>query len=219
MLKTGMDATTPSIAPPSAPQDTRLIDDPQKLQMALAPIKQQLLQALREPGSAASLAAQLDLPRQRLGYHLRALEEAGLVRLVEERRRRGFTERILVADAQSFVVDPGLLDRQQKSIQTQDRFAAQHLINMAGQIVRDLTRMQSAAGQAGQRLLSFSIEAEVGFAKPGEFEDFARELAEALAQLARKYPKSPRRRAYRVAIGALPAAAKASAPPQPKVSS
>ena len=35
------------------------------------------------------VAKALDEPRQRVNYHLRALEDHGLVRLVEQRQRRG----------------------------------------------------------------------------------------------------------------------------------
>lgn len=184
---------------------SRLIEDPEKVLLALSPIRRELLEALREPGSAASLAARLKLPRQRLGHHLRALEAAGLVRLVEERRRRGFVERVLIADAQAFIVDPGLLDRRNRAIQTQDKFASTHLVNVAAEIVREVTRMQGAADEAEQRLLTFTIEAEVGFAKPRQFEEFTHELAEALATIARKYPADRERRGYRVLIGAHPA--------------
>lgn len=187
-------------------QRTVLIDDPEKALIALTPLRRQLLEALREPGSAASLAGRLQLPRQRLGYHLRALEAAGLVRLVEERRRRGFTERVLVADAQAFVLDPALLDRQKADIETQDRFAAQHLVGVAAEIVREVTRMRSAADAAGQRLLTFTIEADVGFEKPQDFEDFTYHLADAIAELARRYPSGEGRRAYRVVTGAHPSA-------------
>ncbi|MEZ5248652.1 MAG: helix-turn-helix domain-containing protein [Ilumatobacteraceae bacterium] len=40
-------------------------------------------------GSATTLAASLCLPRQQVNYHLRVLEDLGLVHLAEERRRRG----------------------------------------------------------------------------------------------------------------------------------
>ena len=64
--------------------------DAAKARAALTPLRRELLERLHEPGSASSLAGQLDLPRQKLAYHLRVLEEAGLVKLVEERPRRGF---------------------------------------------------------------------------------------------------------------------------------
>jgi hypothetical protein len=48
----------------------------------------------------------LALPRQQVGYHLRALEQAGLVELVEERRKGNCIERIVRAAACSYVISP-----------------------------------------------------------------------------------------------------------------
>ena len=58
-----------------------------------------LVRELVEPDSAAGLAKRLGLPRQRLNYHLRELEAAGLLELVEERRRGNCVERIVRAVA------------------------------------------------------------------------------------------------------------------------
>ena len=74
---------------PKEAAKTSLIEDADRARLALSPLRRRILRALREPGSASSLAAALKLPRQRIGYHLRALEAAGLVELVEERARRG----------------------------------------------------------------------------------------------------------------------------------
>ena len=189
--------------------DTALIEDTERARLALDPIKHALLAALREPGSAASLAKRLKLPRQKLGYHLRALEAAGLVRLVEERPRRGFVERVLIAEANAFVLDPMLLAGTDRAAEAQDRYAAQHLVRTAGTVVREVTRMQGAAERAGQRLLTFTIEADVGFAQPRDLEDFAAALAQSVAALAERYaPDGDRRRSHLV-MGAHPAAAAA----------
>ena len=53
----------------------------------------------REPASATEVAARLGESRQRVNYHVRALERGGLVELVEERARRGCTERVVRATA------------------------------------------------------------------------------------------------------------------------
>jgi DNA-binding transcriptional ArsR family regulator len=189
-----------------------LIDDAGKALLALDPVKRHLLKALREPGSAASLAKRLGLPRQQLGYHLRALEEAGLVRVVEERKRRGFVERVLVAAADAFVLDPALLGADH-AVDMQDAHAAAHLVQAAGTVVREVTRMRSAAEAAGQRLLTFTIEADIGFAQPQDFEDFTQALAQAVAELAARYPPWPDRRGYHLVMGAHPAVAKPPAKP------
>lgn len=181
-----------------------LIDDIDRARLALSPLRRTLLEALREPGSAASLAGRLGMPRQKLGYHLRALEEAGLVRLVEERRRRGFMERLLVAEA--LVLDPGLVSPT-TAAEKQDRHAAAHLVGVASGVVREVTRMAGAAEAEGKRLLTLSIEADIGFAAPQEFEAFAQRLAQAAEAIAKDYPAGDGRRGYRLIAAAHPAVA------------
>jgi DNA-binding transcriptional ArsR family regulator len=72
-----------------AERAVRLVEEPDRLRAALTPLRRRLLELLRVPTSATELAATLGLPRQKVNYHVRALEAAGLVRLVEERQRRG----------------------------------------------------------------------------------------------------------------------------------
>ena len=66
--------------------------------VGLTPAWWQVLGAtLDEPLTVAEIARRvgLGLARQKVAYHLRVLEQAGLVELVELRQRRGFTERVL----------------------------------------------------------------------------------------------------------------------------
>lgn len=86
-----------------------LLAEPDELRGALAPLRRRLLVRLRTPASATELARELGMGRQKINYHLRKLEDAGLVELVELRRRRGCQERVLRARADAFVVDPGVL--------------------------------------------------------------------------------------------------------------
>lgn len=185
---------------------TALIDDADRARLALSPMRKRLLMALREPGSASSLAALLDLPRQRLGYHLRALEKAGLIELVEERKRRGFVERVFIARADAFFVDPSILGEPPEAV-AQDRFAAEHLVSVAAGIVRDVSRMRQAAAEAEQRLLTVTVEADVGFDTPAQLDAFAEDVAEAVAKLARTYSAQGSKRRYRMVVGVHPAVA------------
>jgi DNA-binding transcriptional ArsR family regulator len=180
----------------------RYLDEPDQVRVALSPIRRRLLDLLREPSSASRLAEELDLPRQRVNYHLKELEKAGLIALVEQRQRRGFTERILRAADATLVVDPGLMGRAFEGIQ--DQYAAEHLIEMAAGTVREVARMQAKAGEAGQRLLTFTVEAEVRFAEPGDLHRFTEALAEAIRQTVESFD-SPGGRPYRLIAGGHPA--------------
>jgi DNA-binding transcriptional ArsR family regulator len=184
----------------------QLVGDPDRVRTALSPMRRRLLERLREPASATRLAAELGLSRQRVNYHLRALEHAGLVELVEERRRRGCTERILAARADAFVVDPAVLGAL-RSVDAQDRHAAEHLIGAASDVVRDVARMQAAADRSGTRLLTFTLETEVLFASPADIERFAGRLADLLAETAAEHGTPRGGRPYRVVVGGHPAPA------------
>lgn len=81
-----------------------------RVRLLLPPLRRRILERLREePDSAAGLARKFDLPRQRVSYHLHELARAGLLELVEERRRRGCIERTFRPAACVYVVArPGI---------------------------------------------------------------------------------------------------------------
>jgi DNA-binding transcriptional ArsR family regulator len=161
-----------------------------------------VLAELKEPASASALADRLGETRQRVNYHVRELEKGGLVELVEQRRRRGCTERVLRATARAVVVDPEIVG--DLSTATQDRFAVDTLLAASARTLRDLAAMREAAATAGKRLATFTIEAEVGFARPADIQRFADALAERVAELAARFAAPGVRRRYRVVIGGLP---------------
>ena len=187
-----------------------LLDDLDTALLALAPIRRRILTALTEPASAAGLAEQLGLPRQNIGYHLNALEAAGLVQLAGERRKRGFTERLFVA-AQNHVFDPGMMQApaDPDAVEAQDRHAADHLIKTASTMVRDVARMRQDAAAEGSRLLTLTVEADVTFAAPADFDAFTEEVSAAVTALARKYA-APSGRRYRLTAAAHPAVSKST---------
>jgi DNA-binding transcriptional ArsR family regulator len=187
----------------ATPTRIGLLGEPERVRLALSPIRRRLLERLRDPASATELARELGLSRQRINYHLRALEDAAMVELVEERPRRGFTERVLAARADAFVVDPGVMGSR-ATIEAQDRYAAEHLIGAASDVVRDVVRMQGAAQRANTRLLTFTIEADVRFAEPADLERFCEHLAELVAHAAATHGTATGGRRYRLVLGGHP---------------
>lgn len=154
----------------------------------LDPARQELLAHLHEPDSAAGLARRLRLPRQRVNYHLRELERAGLVELVEERRKGNCVERVLRATARSFVISPEALGALGPDPETAgDRFSSAYLIAAAGRAIRDLGVMEGRARREGKRIATLTLEADVRFASAASRAAFAEELAEAVARIAAKY--------------------------------
>jgi hypothetical protein len=58
--------------------DIQVIDDPAAATVALEPMRSRLLSELVTPASAATLATRVGLARQKINYHLHALEAHGL---------------------------------------------------------------------------------------------------------------------------------------------
>jgi DNA-binding transcriptional ArsR family regulator len=176
----------------------------------LQPLRQQILEGLRQPESASGIARRLGLPRQKVNYHLRELEKGGFVELVEERRRGNCTERVVRATARSYLISPealGALGSDPEKIQ--DRFSAAYLVATAGQAVREVGEMQGRAAQAGKRLATLTLASEVRFASADKRNAFTEELAMALAGLAAKYHDegAPEGRRFRFFVGGYPAPA------------
>ena len=133
--------------------DVEVIDDPAAAVVALDPVRARLLSALAEPALRGDARRRLGLARQKVNYHLRALEAHGLVRVVEERRWGGLTERVLVATAASYVVSPAAMGAAASDPgRTSDRLSARYLIALAARIVREVAQLARRAEAEDKRL-------------------------------------------------------------------
>jgi predicted ArsR family transcriptional regulator len=187
--------------------DVEVIDDPAAAVVALDPVRARLLAELAEPGSAATLAARLGLPRQKVNYHLRTLEAHGLVRVAAERRWGGLTERLLVATAASYVVSPGALgEAATDPARASDRLSARYLVAVAARLVREVGGLARRAEDAGRRLPTLTIDTEVRFGSAAERAAFTDDLAAAVAALVARYhdESAPGGRRHRLVVAAHP---------------
>jgi len=168
--------------------DVTVIEDPAAAEASLDPIRSRLLAELSEPASASSLAAKLGVGRQKLNYHLRALERHGLVELVEERRKGNMTERVLRATAASYVISPAALAAVEPDPdRSPDRLSALWLLALAARLVKEVGELIGRSGRARQALATFAIDAEVRFASASDRAAFAAELSDAVERLTAKY--------------------------------
>ena len=187
--------------------DIQVIDDPAVATVALEPTRSRLLAELASPASAATLAARVGLARQKVNYHLHALETHGLVQLAEERKWGGLTERLLVATAASYVVSPGALGPVAVDPQRQvDRLSASYLIALGARLTREVGFLVRRARDAGKRLATLAVDVEVRFRSAAERAAFTAELSEAIATLVAKYhdASAPGGRAFRLVVVAHP---------------
>jgi DNA-binding transcriptional ArsR family regulator len=179
----------------------------------LDPVRQRLLAELRQPDSATGLARRLRLPRQRLNYHLRVLESAGLVELVEERRKGNCLERVVRATARSFVISPDALGPLGVLADAApDRLSSAYLLAAAGRTIREVGALEECARQEQKRLATLTLDGEVRFASAESRAAFAEELAAAVARLSAKYhdERAPGGRRFRLLAAVHPAASEAA---------
>jgi len=187
--------------------DIAVIDDPAAAEVSLDPVRTRLLAELAEPGSATTLAARVGLSRQKVNYHLRALERHGLVELVEERRKGNVTERILRATAASYVISPAALAAVQPDpTRAPDHLSARWLLAVAARLVRDVGALITGASAARKPVATFALDGEVRFASAADRAAFAEELSGALAALIAKYHDAAAGggRSYRVIVAIHP---------------
>jgi len=184
-----------------------VIDDPAAATVALEPVRSRLLAELAEPASAATLAARLGIPRQKVNYHLRALEAHGLVRVAETRQWGGLTERLLVASAASYVVSPSALGPAASDPDRgANRLSASYLIALAARIVREVSDLLRRSEEVDKRLPTLSIDAEIRFRSAADRAAFTNDLADAIKRLVSRYhdESAPGGRAHRLVVVAHP---------------
>jgi DNA-binding transcriptional ArsR family regulator len=187
-----------------AVHDIEVIEDTAAAVVALDPVRARLLGELSEPASAASLAARLGIPRQKVNYHLRALELHGLVELAGERRHGGLTERLLQATAASYLVSPAAVDEGAVDpARAPDQLSARYLIALGGRLVREVGELDRRAGAAGVRLPTMAIDTEIRFHSAEDRAAFADALAEAVVALVARYHHDDGR-PHRLVVAAHP---------------
>jgi len=188
--------------------DVEVIDSPAAAVVALDPVRSRLLSELGAPASAATLAHRVGLARQKVSYHLRALEDHRLVREVGRRRWGGLSERLMVATASSYVVAPEALgavasDPARGGL---DRLSAGYLIALAARVVREVGALVRRAVETDKRLATLSIDSEIRFRSAAERAEFSQELATSVAELVARYhdAAAPAGRSHRLLVLAHP---------------
>jgi len=187
--------------------DVEVIADPAAAVVALYPLRARLLAELAEPGSASTLAPRVGLSRQKVNYHLRTLEAHGLVRMVEERRWGGLTERMLVASAASYVVSPAALGQAANDPgRASDKLSARYLVAVAARIVREVGDLARRADAEEKRLPTLALDTEIRFRSPADRAAFTEDLAAAVTLLVSRYhdPSAPDGRPHRLVVAAHP---------------
>jgi DNA-binding transcriptional ArsR family regulator len=181
-----------------------VIESPGAAAAALDPVRARLLEELTVPASASGLAAKVGLARQKVNYHLKALEAHGLIKLSEERRHGGITERVLQASASSYVVSPAAVSASAADPEANpDHLSAGYLVALAGRMVREVGTLARRAGASGKRLPTMTIDTTIRFRSAADRAAFADDLTTAVLDLAARYHHDDGR-PHRLVVAAHP---------------
>jgi DNA-binding transcriptional ArsR family regulator len=216
-----MAASTPTTrtASPSAPDRLTVLRRPEQAAALMHPIRRRILGRLREPDSAAGVARALDLPRQKVNYHVRLLEKDGLVEEVDRRPAGNCVERVVRATATHWLIGPQVLgDLEARPEDVPDRFSSGYLVALAARTIREVADLRRHADDAGLKLPTLSMDGEVRFASAEDQNAFATELADAVTRLVARFHDdgAPRGRSFRLVVGSHPLPTPAEDPTTPR---
>lgn len=187
--------------------DVTAIEDAKAAMASLDPIRSRLLAELAVPSSASALGLRLGLPRQKVNYHLRTLEEHGLIELAEERKKGNVIERVMRASAASYVITPAALASVRPDpSRSPDRISASWLLSLAGRLVQDIGELITASARQSKPLATFALDGEIRFASAADRAAFAQELNNTVMTLVSRYhdESAMQGRDYRLVVALHP---------------
>jgi DNA-binding transcriptional ArsR family regulator len=165
-----------------------VIENPAALQALSSPVRVAALDVLRQPMSAAGVARALGQPRQKVNYHLKELERAGLIRHAGERRKGNFIEQLYEATAHRFIVSPRLgWDREQLAATLRDQVSLANLMAVGERLQRDATALLDVATREEGNIPTAAVDAEVAFADEAARSAFVEEYLALLGPLLKKH--------------------------------
>jgi hypothetical protein len=148
----------------------------------LKPLRVELLSLLAMPQSCPALAAALGITMQKAYYHVKILEQAGLVRKVGQRRARGVQEGIYQAAAQSYWLSPRLTQELGGPRRARRQASLGAVQRMAEDLLQDISQLARQEREPAATGLALRIELQ-----PAQRSAFLAELTDALQGLAVKY--------------------------------
>lgn len=180
-----------------------LIDDPSQVQALARPLRLAVLKQLTQPATCGELAEALGETPQKIHYHLKALEGAGLVDRVDEHKVRGIMEGVYQASARSYWLSPALTAEPGARRRVGGQVNLGFLVTLAESIQSDLARLAQQSDDVSSLALALDIEL-----KDKDRQDFLREAREAVQKVSSKYAgkasRSRSRTRFRLALACYP---------------
>ena len=183
-------------------RELQIVADPDAAAALLDPGRIQIVAAAREPASATEIARGLGLPRQRVHYHVRELERAGLLRPAGRRRRGNLIEQRFVATARSYALAPELLGPLAADWRAiADAGSAGYLLALTEQVRSDLSRLSPDEREGPAAPRAVSLKSQFRLESDAQRSAFAAALREAIVAVIARYTSPDRREDGRAGNG------------------
>jgi DNA-binding transcriptional ArsR family regulator len=162
-------------------QDVIYLERIEQAETLLKPMRIEIVRRLAEPRSCTEVASEVNQTPQNVYYHVKRLEEAGLVEKVSERRVRGIVEGIYQARARSYWLSPRLVGQIGRR-RTEGELSLGFLLGLAEELQADVAQLAGSTPEVP----SLGLSAEVRL-RPEQREEFLRDLRSSLEELLTRY--------------------------------
>src|SRR5262245_62709784 len=127
-------------------QDGLFLERLEQADALFKPRRVEVLRLLAEPRTCTEIGRELGDSPQKVYYHVKRLQAAGLVSLVDERRVRGIVEGIYQAVARSYWVSPEIAGRLGEPRTREAMLGLGYLLNLTEELTRDLAPLAAGPG-------------------------------------------------------------------------
>lgn len=167
-------------------QDVFYIEDVEQATALLKPIRIELLKRMGEPRTCPELGGELSESAQKIYYHVKALEQVGLVEKTGEQRVRGVVEGYYQAKARSYWLSPALVGRVGGERTAQEQTALRFLLTLAEEMHGEVGHL-GAQSALGTEVPTLGLSAQIYLPDAARRAEFLREVSALFQQLAIKY--------------------------------
>ena len=164
--------------------DVYYIEEVEQARALLTPLRIELMKLLAEPRTCPALAAHFGETPQKIYYHVKALERAGLVEKVAERRVRGVVEGSYRARARAYWLAPQLVGQIGGRRAARDQASLRYLLTLVEEVQDDIGHLAQAAGRD---IPSVGLAAQLHLPDAARRADFLQDLQRLVTDLARAY--------------------------------
>ncbi|HKP53425.1 MAG TPA: helix-turn-helix domain-containing protein [Chloroflexia bacterium] len=165
-------------------QEVLYIEDVAQAAVLLKPQRIEMLRLMDHPRTCLELGKIFGETPQKINYHIKALQDAGLVEQVGERRVRGTVEGSYQARARSYWLASDLVGQIGGAAIAQDQASLRHLLSLTEEMRGDIGHL---AQQVGREIPSLGLSLHVELNDESRRADFMADVQQMAQILAHKY--------------------------------